>query len=50
MIYPGSMDHLKDGDCIVFFNTNDIFSFVNKLRSCKKKAAIIYGGLPPGWI
>jgi len=43
-----SLDNVKDGDCIVCFSKNDIYSVSRHIESRGREVAVIYGGLPPG--
>ncbi|XP_013788263.1 ATP-dependent RNA helicase SUV3 homolog, mitochondrial-like [Limulus polyphemus] len=44
----GSLDNVEQGDCIVCFSKNDIFSISLQLERRGHKCAVIYGALPPG--
>lgn len=43
-----TLDNVRDGDCIVCFSKNDIYSVSRQIESRGKEVAVIYGGLPPG--
>jgi ATP-dependent RNA helicase SUPV3L1/SUV3 len=42
-----TVDNIKDGDCIVCFNKQDIYSVSRALEAKGKEVAVIYGSLPP---
>ncbi|XP_075972723.1 suv3 RNA helicase [Anticarsia gemmatalis] len=44
----GSLDNVKQGDCIVCFNKNDIYSVSRAIEQRGQEVAVIYGSLPPG--
>ncbi|CAB3258156.1 unnamed protein product [Arctia plantaginis] len=44
----GSLDNVKEGDCIVCFNKNDIYSVSRAIEQRGREVAVIYGSLPPG--
>ncbi|CAH0384021.1 unnamed protein product [Bemisia tabaci] len=43
----GSLDNIVDGDCIVCFSKNDVYSVSRGIEARGKEAAVIYGSLPP---
>lgn len=43
-----SLNNVQEGDCIVCFNKNDIFTVSRSLESRGMEVAVIYGSLPPG--
>ncbi|XP_034825459.1 ATP-dependent RNA helicase SUV3 homolog, mitochondrial [Maniola hyperantus] len=44
----GSLDKVREGDCIVCFNKNDIYSVSRAIEQRGHEVAVIYGSLPPG--
>lgn len=42
-----SLDNVMDGDCIVCFNKNDVYSVSTGIERRGKEVAVIYGALPP---
>ncbi|XP_074601092.1 suv3 RNA helicase [Brevipalpus obovatus] len=42
-----SLENVQDGDCIVCFNKNELFSAVLELEKLGREVGVIYGGLPP---
>lgn len=42
-----SLDKVEDGDCIVCFNKQRLFSVCFELQRLNKQFAVIYGSLPP---
>ncbi|XP_023952267.2 ATP-dependent RNA helicase SUV3 homolog, mitochondrial [Bicyclus anynana] len=44
----GSLDRVREGDCIVCFNKNDIYSVSRAIEQRGHEVAVIYGSLPPG--
>lgn len=43
-----SLDNLREGDCIVCFSKNDIYSISRQIEARGLECAVIYGSLPPG--
>lgn len=43
----GSLENVEDGDCIVCFNKQRLFSVCSELQRLNKQFAVIYGSLPP---
>lgn len=43
-----SIDNLRQGDCIVCFSKNDIYSISRQIEAKGVECAVIYGSLPPG--
>ncbi|XP_055333988.1 ATP-dependent RNA helicase SUPV3L1, mitochondrial-like [Paramacrobiotus metropolitanus] len=43
-----SMDNIQNGDCVVAFSKNDIYSISRQIEQRGMSCAVIYGGLPPG--
>ncbi|GAU91771.1 hypothetical protein RvY_03965 [Ramazzottius varieornatus] len=43
-----SFDNIQDGDCVVAFSKNDIFSITRAIEQRGRSCAVIYGALPPG--
>ena len=41
------VENIMDGDCIVCFNKQDIYSISRALEALGKEVAVIYGSLPP---
>ena len=44
----GSLENIRDGDCIVCFSKQHIFSLSRELEKLGRQVAVIYGSLPPG--
>nr|CAG4646068.1 EOG090X01V1 [Macrothrix elegans] len=43
-----SLSNIRDGDCLVCFNKQDIFWATRQIEAIGKECAVIYGSLPPG--
>ncbi|KAK7570774.1 hypothetical protein V9T40_010141 [Parthenolecanium corni] len=43
-----NLDNIQDGDCIVCFSKNDVYSVSTGIESRGKEVSVIYGALPPG--
>lgn len=43
-----SLENIQEGDCIVCFNKQDIFSACQQIQALGIECAVIYGSLPPG--
>ena len=43
----GSVDNIQEGDCVVCFNKQDIYSISRALEARGFEVAVIYGSLPP---
>lgn len=48
MIFAESFDNIRNGDCVVAFSKNDIYSISRQIEQRGMSCAVIYGGLPPG--
>lgn len=42
------LKNIRDGDCIVCFNKDSIYSISMELEALNKQVAVVYGTLPPG--
>ncbi|XP_065210231.1 ATP-dependent RNA helicase SUV3 homolog, mitochondrial [Planococcus citri] len=42
-----SLDNIRNGDCVVCFSKNDVYSVSRGIEGSGKEVAVIYGGLPP---